>query len=147
MPRAHGSCSLLLIYTAVMLTATDYGNLKFTSYNIPFSVIAKWPPRNGEDPQRRTYLISFAIVLQLLATFAVCGRFWSRFKRLNGGWAVDDALLIGSLACGCAFTGLSVADVSVGGFDKHIWDIDGATAAKGGLVRISILTSTSFSVV
>ena len=107
-----------------------------TSYHIPLTAIAQWPAPNLIDPERRTWIIPFAIILEVLATVGLVGRLWARFNKYAGRLAMDDGLVVAAWVFGKGYTIAIILCVSKAGFGMHIWDQDPSVTAFGGLVSL-----------
>lgn len=83
-------------------------NTTVTSYRIPLSAIASWPPRDLVNPITRNWLVPFAYCLQILTTAAVIGRLWARATKRAGAFGADDSLIIVAWAFGVVFTGVAI---------------------------------------
>ncbi|CAK4034781.1 integral membrane [Lecanosticta acicola] len=109
----HG-CSLQL------QTATMPGNI----INLTPAEIAKWPPPNYDNPDRRRWMPAYAGALYGAATIMAALRIWLRFRKQAGGLGVDDkAFLICSWLCVTWFTVLGLMNAEVYMADRHVWDI------------------------
>jgi len=64
-----------------------------TAYKIPLSVVALWPPENDVNPERRTWLAPYTVVLAVITTFLLAARFWARYTRQAGSFGLDDVLI------------------------------------------------------
>jgi len=64
------------------------------AYKIAPSVIAKWPPPNYIDPQRRIWVVPLGIVLLCITTLVMAVRLYARITRMAGGFGLDDTLMI-----------------------------------------------------
>jgi hypothetical protein len=70
------------------------GRPQSTSYLIPLSAIEKWPAPNLTNPDRRTWLIPFTLILEVFATTTLMCRLWARVNRLAGGLRADDVSFV-----------------------------------------------------
>ncbi|TID27703.1 hypothetical protein E2P81_ATG00460 [Venturia nashicola] len=109
-----------------------------TSYKIPLSAIALWPPANHEHPERRFGLAPFAFFMQFLTTVVLAGRIWARITRRAGSFGGDDVLIILAWSFGTAFTVASIYGVIDGGYDRHIWDIELSSIVQAGFAAFAI---------
>jgi hypothetical protein len=74
--------------------SAEMADLKSTSYLIPLSAIEKWPAPNLTNPDRRTWLIPFTLILEVFATTTLMCRLWARVNRLAGGLRADDVSFV-----------------------------------------------------
>jgi hypothetical protein len=71
----------------------------FTAYKISLATVAKWPPANYTNPDRRRWLSPYVVSLQALATLVVAARVWTRMNKKAGGLGWDDAFIVLSCVC------------------------------------------------
>lgn len=113
---------------------------------VPASVIASWPPPNYVDPQRRTWIVPLAGVLQAIVTFMVGTRLWLRARNRAGPLGLDDALLVPAFLSATMFTAVAILSTVKYGTDRHTWDVPVPifehTALMAWLAEFSFLFST-----
>lgn len=54
---------------------------------------AEWPQPNHVDPERRTWIVPFAIVFQVVALVCVVGRLFVRLRMRRDTAGVDDIFI------------------------------------------------------
>jgi len=74
------------------MTAPD--EIFVTSWHIPASIIAKWPPPNLVNPELRHGLIPLCAVLLVISTSFVAARIYARVTARAGQFGLDDVLII-----------------------------------------------------
>lgn len=62
----------------------------FVLVNLTPADIAQWPKPNYENPERKTWLPAYAVVLWTVGSLVVATRFWLRFKGQAGRLGLDD---------------------------------------------------------
>ncbi|TID22645.1 hypothetical protein E2P81_ATG01771 [Venturia nashicola] len=106
----------------------------FTAFKVPLSAIAKWPPPNFTNPQRRTWFIPYSVTLFLLASLVVAARLWTRMNRKAGVYGLDDSFILGAWISGAGFTALGIYGVHSAGLDRHVWDLLPEECVRSGLM-------------
>ncbi|KAF2097809.1 hypothetical protein NA57DRAFT_56991 [Rhizodiscina lignyota] len=105
----------------------------FTAYKIPLSIIAKWPPANYVNPERRWWVAPYTILWTTAGSLLLAARLYSRWTKAAGKFGFDDILIVCAWIFGIAFSALAIWGVLVAGFDRHVWDVPPITAERGAL--------------
>ncbi|KAH9826755.1 hypothetical protein Tdes44962_MAKER03298 [Teratosphaeria destructans] len=94
------------------------GNL----HSPPASVIAAWPKPNY-DAKGRTWIVPYAVVLEVITTAMVATRLWLRAVNHAGPLGLDDLLLVPAYLAGTMLTVTCILNVEQYGLNRHIWNV------------------------
>ena len=89
---------------------------------IPASVLATWPAPNYKATGR-TWIVPYAIVLEVITTVMVGTRLWLRAMNHAGPLGLDDLLLVLAYLAATIFVALEILSNEKYGINRHFWDV------------------------